>query len=98
MRRRSKTLSLTGSLLLASSSFPATAAWQAVGEVESISHTGNALTLSTVDGAHVQLSMPMPDVVRVRMTPRAAFEPDVSYAIAPGQQSAIDLLVEDDAV
>jgi alpha-glucosidase len=97
MRPCEKSLLLTGSLLFVSASFPAAAAWHAVGKVEAVSRVGNALILSTADGARVQVSMPTPDVVRVRMTPRASFEHDVSYAIQPQQQSAIELLVEDDA-
>jgi alpha-glucosidase len=97
MRARSKSVSLTGSLLLASASFPAAAAWQAVGKVDSFSHVGDALVLATADGAHVQVSMPTPDVVRVRMTPHAVFERDFSYAVEAEQRSDTGLLVEDDA-
>ena len=87
---------LLSGLLLVSLASPAThAAWQIVGKVDTVKHTGETLILSTVDGAHVQVSMPTPDVVRLRMTPHAMLEADFSYAVEQ-QRAGIGLRIDDD--
>src|SRR5882724_3360506 len=92
-----KSVLLIGWLLLSSISFAAGAAWRTVGQVNSVGQTGNSLILSTADGARVQVSMLTPDIVRVRMTPHAAFEPDFSYALEPPQRSNVGVVIHDDA-
>ncbi len=97
MQTSEKSLLLSGLLLLSLASSATHAAWQSVGKVDTAKQASNTLTVSTNDGAQVQLSMTTPDVVRVRMTQGAAFDADFSYALEQ-QHAAIGLHVEEDPV
>jgi len=85
-----------GVLALLALATPAQAAWQTLGALEQEIRASDALELATASGAHVRIAFVSADVVRVRVTPHAAFARDFSYAIET-PSTPIRLAVEDDA-
>ena len=79
--------------LLLCLSLPAAAAWRAAGNVVAVARRADGVVLTLSSGARVAVTFVTPDVVRVRLAPRGAFERDQSYAVEqkerPPQRVAI---------
>jgi len=68
-------------MLLAAGMTTAHAALRTIGGVEEVEQSEKQVALRTASGARMRIAFVTPDVVRVRMSPRGAFERDFSYAI-----------------
>jgi alpha-glucosidase len=73
----------------------ASASWQTLGQAEPARSPQNTVELATTSGARLRVSMPSPDVVRIRVSPTGTFERDFSYAIAD-QPRPLPLVVAND--
>nr|MBA2339478.1 DUF4968 domain-containing protein [Pyrinomonadaceae bacterium] len=80
-------------VLLADSS--AQGAWRTAGDVVRVSREGAGVRLALSSGAQAFISFVSPNTVRVRLTPRGAFEPDESYAVLKKERPVTKIVLRE---
>ncbi len=66
----------------------ARAVWRAAGDVKAVARQANGVVLTLTSGARVAVTFVTPEVVRVRLAPKGAFERDFSYAVVPSSTTS----------
>ncbi|HEV2765596.1 MAG TPA: TIM-barrel domain-containing protein, partial [Pyrinomonadaceae bacterium] len=70
-------------------------AWRTAGDVVSVTRRADGVVVRLSSGARASVTFHGPDVIRVRLAPRGAFEPDFSYAVELKQRAAVSPVVRE---